>query len=351
MRATMRATKRPGATGRRTDDEARDAVAARRRRRARDHRGRERRLMWRGPRPERRRDRARLLPQGRRVGLARMRGRAAATALRWDADATSGPPRAGLARVRVTLADSLGAPVAGATVRARGACTTWRAAHHVLARAGRDRAGRLRAGRGARPPGPVGAAAHRGARRATASSRDLRRDAPRRGAPVIALAGSVLVASLLGSPHCAGMCGGFVCFYAAPGRARAGARARRLQPRPAGLVPRARACWPAALGRTLDQAGAGAGLHGAAAFAAGAAMIAWGGATLLAAAGARVPHAAAPGFLRARFSAAVRAVHAQPPAVRAAHGRARHGAAAVRLAVGLRRHRGRHGRRRRGRRW
>ena len=30
---------------------------------------------------------------------------------------------------------------------------------------------------------------------------------------MIALAGSVLLASLLGSPHCAGMCGGFVCFY------------------------------------------------------------------------------------------------------------------------------------------
>ena len=36
---------------------------------------------------------------------------------------------------------------------------------------------------------------------------------------------AVLAASLLGSPHCAAMCGGFVCFYAGAGRAhRAGRR-------------------------------------------------------------------------------------------------------------------------------
>ena len=29
---------------------------------------------------------------------------------------------------------------------------------------------------------------------------------------------AILVASLLGSVHCAGMCGGFVCFYAAGAR-------------------------------------------------------------------------------------------------------------------------------------
>ena len=39
------------------------------------------------------------------------------------------------------------------------------------------------------------------------------------------LALAVLAASLVGSPHCAAMCGGFVCFYAGPDRARGG-RAR-----------------------------------------------------------------------------------------------------------------------------
>lgn len=133
---------------------------------------------------------------------------------------------------------------------------------------------------------------------------------------MIALAGSVLVASLLGSPHCAGMCGGFVCFYAAQGgRGQALAHAaynfgRLFSYLVLGLLA-------GALGRTLEQAGAGAGLHGTAATAAGVVMIVWGGATLLTAAGARLPRAAAPGFLRERFAAAVRAVHAQPPAVRA----------------------------------
>ena len=31
---------------------------------------------------------------------------------------------------------------------------------------------------------------------------------------------AVLAASLLGSPHCAAMCGGFVCFYAGSGDRR-----------------------------------------------------------------------------------------------------------------------------------
>ena len=34
---------------------------------------------------------------------------------------------------------------------------------------------------------------------------------------MIEVVGAVLVASLLGSPHCAGMCGGFVCFYSTQG--------------------------------------------------------------------------------------------------------------------------------------
>ena len=70
---------------------------------------------------------------------------------------------------------------------------------------------------------------------------------------MIALAGSVLVASLLGSPHCAGMCGGFVCFYAAQGgRGQARAHAaynfgRLFSYLVLGLLA-------GALGRTLEQA-------------------------------------------------------------------------------------------------
>jgi nitrogen fixation protein FixH len=46
--------------------------------------------------------------------LAARQGRS--DALRWSADASIGPAAGGLARVRATLADSLGAPVAGAVV-------------------------------------------------------------------------------------------------------------------------------------------------------------------------------------------------------------------------------------------
>lgn len=133
---------------------------------------------------------------------------------------------------------------------------------------------------------------------------------------MIALAGSVLVASLLGSPHCAGMCGGFVCFYAAQdGRGQAFAHAAYNLGRLASYL--VLGVLAGTLGRTLDEAGAGAGLHGTAALAAGAVMIAWGAAALLPVLGARLPRVGAPGFLRARFTAAVKAVHAQPPAVRA----------------------------------
>ncbi len=58
-------------------------------------------------------------------------------------------------------------------------------------------------------------------------------------------------------------------------------------------------------------------MHRAAAVAAGAVMVVWGLAALAAALGARLPHAGVPSFLQSRFTAAVRAVHAQPPAIRA----------------------------------
>lgn len=133
---------------------------------------------------------------------------------------------------------------------------------------------------------------------------------------MIALAGSVLLASLVGSPHCAGMCGGFVCFYAGqPGRGQAWAHAAYNFGRLASYV--ALGVLAGLLGRTMDRAGAGAGLHGTAAVAAGAVMILWGTVALLAALGVRVPQAQAPGLLRAGFTASMRAVHAQPPPVRA----------------------------------
>jgi sulfite exporter TauE/SafE len=133
---------------------------------------------------------------------------------------------------------------------------------------------------------------------------------------VIALAGSVLVASLLGSPHCAGMCGGFVCFYSGQDeRGRAWAHVAYNLGRLASYL--ALGLLAGAAGRVLDRAGAAAGLQRGAAMAAGLVMVAWGAAAIARALGARVSAPAAPGFLRARFAGAMKSVAAQPPEVRA----------------------------------
>jgi sulfite exporter TauE/SafE len=133
---------------------------------------------------------------------------------------------------------------------------------------------------------------------------------------MIALAAAVLGASLLGSPHCAGMCGGFVCFYAGQdGRGNGWAHVGYNLGRLGSYL--ALGVFAGAVGHALDRFGAAAGLQRGAAIVAGAAMIAWGGATLATALGVRLPHRLAPAFARTGMAAAVRAVHAQPPVVRA----------------------------------
>jgi hypothetical protein len=117
-----------------------------------------------------------------------------------------------------------------------------------------------------------------------------------------ALVAAVLLSSLLGSPHCAAMCGGFACFYAGqPGEGR------RILPHLAYnggrlvsyLVLGAIA---GALGAGVDLTGRAAGFARPAAVAAGLLMIGWGAATLARAGGARLPAwsgiAAAKGALR-----------------------------------------------------
>ncbi len=134
---------------------------------------------------------------------------------------------------------------------------------------------------------------------------------------MIALLGTVLAGSLLGSPHCAGMCGGFVCFVAGQedGRGRWLAHAAYNGGRLASYL--LLGTLAGALGAGVDRIGAAAGLSRVAAVVAGAVMVLWGGATILAALGARLPSPAGGAFARARLAAAVRAVHRQPPAVRA----------------------------------
>lgn len=134
---------------------------------------------------------------------------------------------------------------------------------------------------------------------------------------MIALLGTVLAMALIGSPHCAAMCGGFVCFYAGqPGASRRGLA--HVAYNGGRLVSYAAlGTMAGVLGAGLDRAGAGLGLARAAAVIAGALMIAWAGLALLRASGRLAPAPHAPRWMRARLAAAIAAVHAQPPAVRA----------------------------------
>jgi len=138
---------------------------------------------------------------------------------------------------------------------------------------------------------------------------------------VIALLSSLFLAALVGSPHCAGMCGGFVAFYAGQGGGRrwtahlAYNGGRLVSYVALGLVA-------GAVGAGVERMGAAAGVSRAAAIVAGALMVTWGAAAILQALGVRLPARTAgadrgPGPVAARFAAALRAAHAQPPAARA----------------------------------
>lgn len=130
----------------------------------------------------------------------------------------------------------------------------------------------------------------------------------------------VLVASLLGSMHCAAMCGGFVCFYA--GGAEPGATPLRSH----ALYNTGRLATyitlgfvAGAVGASLDRAGALAGVSRAAAIVAGTILMVWGASTVLALNGIRLP--VLPHSAQSRFGApiarVIRALRDQPPAVRA----------------------------------
>jgi len=133
---------------------------------------------------------------------------------------------------------------------------------------------------------------------------------------VTALAVTVLAASLVGSLHCAGMCGGFVAFYAGaggrrPGLGHAAYNAGRL------AAYAALGALAGALGAALDLAAAPAGIQRGAALLAGALMALWGTWTLLEMAGVRVARLEPPAALSGAVARGVAAVAAQPPVTRA----------------------------------
>jgi len=132
-----------------------------------------------------------------------------------------------------------------------------------------------------------------------------------------ALVLSVLGASLLGSPHCAAMCGGFVCFFSGqqggtPSRLTHATYhfGRLVSYTLLGLVA-------GLAGAGFDLAGRMAGFQRPAAIAAGLLLILWGLATLAAAAGIGRGATSPPAGLRRLFRGAIARLADKPPTVRA----------------------------------
>jgi len=135
-------------------------------------------------------------------------------------------------------------------------------------------------------------------------------------AALIPLAGSALVASLLGSPHCFAMCGGFVCFYSGQGAEH------RLRPQLAyhggRLISYATlGALAGALGVGIDHLGVAAGLQRTAAVIAGFGILVWGGLAIVAARGIQLGPWAAHRAGRSPIAAMLRRIHAWSPAARA----------------------------------
>jgi len=125
--------------------------------------------------------------------------------------------------------------------------------------------------------------------------------------PTLATLAAVLLASLAGSPHCAGMCGVFVAMACGFERGKPREHAR-LQcayhgGRLAGYATLGLAA--GALGGAIDLGAQAAGLQHAAAILAATTMLAVGGIWLLREAGVRLPHAHTPAPVRNAFRAGV----------------------------------------------
>ncbi|MFI5246076.1 MAG: sulfite exporter TauE/SafE family protein, partial [Gemmatimonadales bacterium] len=134
------------------------------------------------------------------------------------------------------------------------------------------------------------------------------------------LVAGVLLASLVGSIHCAAMCGGFVCSYA-------GTRsAHGFADLPAHLAYNGGrlvsylllGLGAGAIGARIDDLGRLAGVGRGAAVLAGTLMVAWALATLGAALGVRIPGTFAPAWLQRRLGSALLAMRDRPPIARAA---------------------------------
>ncbi|MES2176690.1 MAG: sulfite exporter TauE/SafE family protein [Gemmatimonadota bacterium] len=135
------------------------------------------------------------------------------------------------------------------------------------------------------------------------------------------LAVAVLVASLIGSVHCAAMCGAFVCFYGSGSRGAGGSWS--AGPHVAYNLGRLASYVLLGVvagfaGHALDAAGILAGIQRGAAIVAGTLMVIWGGHTVLAARGVRVQVVSVPVAWQRAMGGVLLTVRERPPVVRAA---------------------------------
>lgn len=139
---------------------------------------------------------------------------------------------------------------------------------------------------------------------------------------MITTVAGVLVASLIGSVHCAGMCGGFVCFYSGTSAGAPASSATALRAHGMYNVGRLASyltlgAVAGTLGAGVTQAGQLVGVSRAAAMVSGTLMIAWALSTLAAARGVALASVQAPVAWQQFLGRVLHAVRSQPLAVRA----------------------------------
>ena len=131
----------------------------------------------------------------------------------------------------------------------------------------------------------------------------------------------ILAASLLGSVHCAAMCGGFVCFYAGSAHPAPGAslmRAHALYNVGRLISYLALGAAAGAIGSGITQLGALAGIAHAATIVAGVLMIGWAVSTIAAERGVSLGSPSVPEGWQRLLGGILHRVREQPVAVRAA---------------------------------
>lgn len=137
---------------------------------------------------------------------------------------------------------------------------------------------------------------------------------------MITTTAGILVASLVGSVHCAGMCGGFVCFYSgsASGSDAAALRAHAMYNVGRLISYLTLGAAAGALGAGVSRAGVLIGVGHAAAMLSGALMIGWAISTIAAQRGVSIGTLHAPVAWQRALGRVLQAVRHQPMSVRAA---------------------------------